>query len=596
MEGSKACMSFLGFTLLFSSVTCFFPRYSRFGISPDYGNEERLWFPPGAPFTPHQYGWNFPRRDNPHRPSPSGSPSSGTSSPGLHIRRVFGLLDESDTTKPKLEKSISTPELTPDVHLDKRIGDVEKLVNLVPTVIQETNNQQLQKLAAIISFKDLIANLGLVTENIKGSVRFVPSQSGRITSCRKHIEIMLKALEQDHLGLRERVWILGILKGIQPNLSAEDGKLLRTNFQEGSLSRGELELLLNQNKNLAASAINLWEQDSEHVEIDPGILEAMERVELFLKLDEYFKTKEANRTSPDFITVYNTLLQARCPIPEEILSFLIKSCQHQMENEGVPEGEIISLYHIMTHLQEHYQEVIDHLADKKIINPIFESRYASLRKDFEYQGKVKEDVKAFFGREHGDLYMENLVAPFIGWSKVDLKHYDYVLTSLKAYEDEMRKLNPQDHQKTSVYMANKKEVIAILTKAADHIEGAQKLMDPERPTSANNKVESVSKHIPQGTNKGGQEMKACPICLQEFLHERVLRLNCHETHVYHEHCIKPHIDKCQDQGPEKPFCPMCRKVVQTPIPRRGHIFWNSPRSTPELEPPIAPSSKIVDME
>ncbi|EGG10713.1 uncharacterized protein MELLADRAFT_103192 [Melampsora larici-populina 98AG31] len=523
-----------------------------------------------------------------NRPATLVSPGAEISRPSLKIPRVFGLLDKTGTITPQLEKSTTTSRTDSKIDWSERVKDAEALLKLAPTVTQKTKNQKLQKLAESTFFYDFIANLILMKENIGGSMRNFPSTCGGVSSCKQNIKSMLEVLEEDYLEFRERVWILGLLKGIQPKLSIQDGTLIHSSFQDGSLSRGEFELLLNQSANLAASAIQLWKEDGNQIEEDPMILESFERVELYLKLYEYLKATKSQKNSPEFITIYNTLCQASGPIPKENLLVLVKKCQLQMVHEDITEVEIIPIYHIMKHLQKHYKEVIKNLGDEIVIDPIFESMYASLKEDFEYQEKVQLDVKAFFGKGNGDLYMENLVAPFIGCSKVDLKHYDYVLNSLRAYEDELGKSNPQDAHKITRYIGDKQEIIRILSKASDHIEGAKeymnqhipaldnlsksdpeylhkttiytsndndaigavrkasdnidgarKLMKPESPTLANDHMDCDSNHVSQVENKGEDKEETCSICLQDFLDGQcLLKLDCSEKHLYHRECLE----------------------------------------------------------
>ncbi|KAH9814940.1 hypothetical protein DFH28DRAFT_286790 [Melampsora americana] len=475
-----------------------------------------------------------------HRPTNSVSPMAGISRPSLDISRIFGLLDQIDTIKPNKETSTLTSKTAsiPKVDPNESVKEVEKRLKLAPVVTQNTNNQKLKELAGSTLFEDFIADVILLNVNVGFSQKTFSSNSGEISQCKQKIKSILEVLEQDHLEFRERIWMLGILKSIQPSLSMKDGKILHVSFQQGSLCRGEFELFLNKNADLAASAINLWKQDKDHIETDSTILESVERVELFLKLYEYLQTTKSKKKSPKFITIYNTLLQASSPIPEEIISILMRKCQFQMVGD-IQESEIIAVYHIITHLQKHCKEVIESLDKKIIINPIFESVLASLRKDFEYQEKVKPDIKRFFGTENGDPYMENLVAPLIGWSKVDVTYYDYVLNSLKAYEYEQSKSKHQDTHNTAMYMINKKEVIGILSKASDYIRGAKKVMNQENSTISNDDMECDSKDVPQFEKKGEAEEVICSICLQDLINgQHILKLNCSEKHLYHQDCIQ----------------------------------------------------------
>ncbi|KAH9820323.1 hypothetical protein DFH28DRAFT_666411 [Melampsora americana] len=80
----------------------------------------------------------------------------------------------------------------------------------------------------------------------------------------------------------------------------------------------------------------------------------------------------------------------------------------------------------------------------------------------------------------------------------------------------------------------------------------------------------------------------CPICLVGFLHgQRVIKLRCHHTHIFHQNCMTRLLTTAQQQGLQF-RCPSCRSQIELPFPHEVHISWDSSSAQSILRSPLEP--------
>ncbi|EGG06049.1 uncharacterized protein MELLADRAFT_63721 [Melampsora larici-populina 98AG31] len=424
-----------------------------------------------------------------------GLPFAKNSNSRIDRLQVFSLSDKNYKFQPKGEipSSTSKSPIKTIFSMATRDSGFSIYVKLCTKLETTTTHQTVLLLAdAIFNLNCYIKFVMKETHDMTIPGDYIPALCLKGSLYQKTIEIALEVLQQDNLKLKERLWALGVLQELQKCLPLGELQPIREDVQEGAICRGILELSLIRGINLSPITVHSWMWTPAGGETNPLVLESLKRVELLLKLHEYLRITKGLQRTQEFTSIHDTLLQANFQNPEEALS-VFERCENHIINEASPQGEVICLYHVVNHIKKIKKPatmnsegdiIVGPLIDP-IMNAIFENMYKRFKGRFMYEEEVYALIQQYLNRGGGDLYMENLVTPFLGWSQVTIKHYEYVFTALKAQRRALININPELLKRhpfmLTTYQANEDDVIEILQRASKHIPGAKDFMKRKTP-------------------------------------------------------------------------------------------------------------------
>ncbi|KAH9812086.1 hypothetical protein DFH28DRAFT_415396 [Melampsora americana] len=497
-------------------------------------------------------------------------PSAKSSADRLERLQTFGPLDPDFQFRPEVELPVVHPMMIwKTITSLREVGGFKIYADMARKHLQKDLHSKLALLAAgVVSIDNYcrhIQSIGFTTITRYPQSLNIASLFCENSLYQQTMEFAIEVLEQGSLKLNERIWALGILRTLQAHLPKGKLRPLRTNVQEGFVCRGALELWLTKEMNLSIEAKQSWSTVAYDGAHNPLLAQALQRAELFVELQEYLGSTTKSDITREFISIYDALLKESCLIPENKLSKLIERCENHMVQENSPEGEVICTFHIINHLEKHNESVKPKSQSAKVI-------YKEFKKYFEHQEKLEPLIRKFLKEGAGDPYMENLVLPFIRvkWKKLTVKYYEYVLKSLKGFEYDLAHMDHETRQKypsMDDYQKSKIAVMEILEKASYGIEGARNVLNIDIPVAGSTEVEKQNE----------EELKSCIICWKDFFNgQKVVYAGCHHEHQFHHHCMENWVDSVTKNPYITPTCPLCRKVIQKPIPRSCHSFWHYP--------------------
>ncbi|KAH9818009.1 hypothetical protein DFH28DRAFT_1106231 [Melampsora americana] len=459
----------------------------------------------------------------------------------------------------------------------------------------EWNKQRVTKLDrwGEISWRidDISEPFGFVRSSLEAIIFGSPSLGN---SENKFIYHAIDLFEKEDLNIIQRIWMLGVLRILQDHSPTIKHPLLSNCIQEGPLCRAGLELSLTQSFDLFSQLEKALQNSKINEAFDP----CLQRVELLGRINKWKQEDSKVEKSEGFQMIYDTLLQADCPIKLTESVSLVNNCiTHMMRNTGSKE-EVKWTYGVLYHLYSSCKEVRD-VWKFNLGKPKLQAIQQSLSKQMKYQEVVKDAIESYLSTENSDPFISNLLLPFKEILPVTLKHYMYIID---CFEAQGKRTHPSqlkgywlDSSDYSRYTYSKAFVIDMLRKASPYIQDTQPYLKSRL------KIEDGKyKFIPlensniENHNKEGLE---CSISLNVFiLGEHCIKPNCNPKHIFHYKCLKTWTNgfakrlATTDHSNSHPNCPVCRTSIGPEFNTNQHIFWwedqNIHQNIPAVQPVI----------
>ncbi|KAH9811127.1 hypothetical protein DFH28DRAFT_1110593 [Melampsora americana] len=416
---------------------------------------------------------------------------------------------------------------------------------------------------------------------------------------------LLRYLQTDDLEENLRFLYLSVLRMFLDYLPISYLNVLRTDINQGPLSRAALELSLTKDFKDIAPLTKAAKTDV-HRETYPGWLEALHRVELldYIRQDQM----EASDLQPSdsIIKLHNGLMKEKFSLEKDALGMTkvcIEFLNEPKEIQNQKEWEYQSI--ILSHLVKFSPESRTYLKEKSSKSPLLEEIFQRIMRWKE----IRPVIDYFFATNEVDPYIASLLLPFGKYKPVTLAHYEYLMKVIESqvqaeeeayeaaqkeahakvekeahgeeHEEALNKVHPHDEAQEDPlrhYLPKSKErekyktqmnfTIKIFYDASVEIPDAKALLDSKLQWK-DNKYHLKIKPIPtmelESPGKPG-----CVICLSDYKPgERVIQLKWCDKHIYHEDCLKPYMIHSRGH----PSCPICREPIEKPIPIKQHVFW-----------------------
>ncbi|KAG0148485.1 hypothetical protein CROQUDRAFT_131866 [Cronartium quercuum f. sp. fusiforme G11] len=335
----------------------------------------------------------------------------------------------------------------------------------------------------------------------------------KLAKATKMVKITLETLRDDTLSKRERLYALCTLKYLHHHIQRHNGNPIRMDMRYGAISRGALELNLTKGFDIQKTVQEMWCGSLTSSELNPALLEALERADVVLRLREYaLSAKHAPLSQYYIIYMHDALLTAPAPLGEQSVDCFVSTFFGRISIGNFQDLDShVTNYFFRTVKKylscEHCKETLERAL---LWNPSTPHRSENAKI------LIQTDVNLFFSRSKVDPFFQKLLSPFTNLDKVNLSHYEQAFAAINADQLEhgqsgrefgLRNLTAWE------YLNQQNFLITILLRAAHEIK-------------VNTGIEFKAAR-PTTESSTESEQESCPICLEEYIEgKRVIQLNC----------------------------------------------------------------------
>ncbi|KAG0145140.1 hypothetical protein CROQUDRAFT_716270 [Cronartium quercuum f. sp. fusiforme G11] len=267
-------------------------------------------------------------------------------------------------------------------------------------------------------------------------------------------------LQNENLGLEARIWMLGCMRMLRGPI--HDLEKVRKNIKDGPLCRGAWELYLSEEFDSNLEARKIWgngiHDPGRNLEIiSLGILEVLERVNVFVKIRKYLQsTLEYSPTSP-FIHIHDTFIQEGSHVDKLTASSIALICAEHIRKEGLHNMELMATYRILHHLEKFNHERLKLFQISSNEHKTFMIAYQKA----EIQAEVEKITSGMAGRLN--LWIRDYLEPFSNLEQVKIFQFQQVL----------------DVMKSNTYLGDQDALFKILERASRYTNDAQLCLQRE---------------------------------------------------------------------------------------------------------------------
>ncbi|KAH9823350.1 hypothetical protein DFH28DRAFT_1092162 [Melampsora americana] len=413
----------------------------------------------------------------------------------------------------------------------------------------------------------------------------------------KTLLIAFETLQGDGLTAPERLWALRVSRLLQSYLPTGDIKPVRLNPNTGPVCRGALEIFLTE-------GMDLTHEIHDKINVVPAS-EALERVELVMKIKNHFEDFQNEDPTANFRKIYDSLLQIKSKSIKPDFFWLTLRCMQHMGVVNIPEKEKECVYHILCHISTFSQDsgnlLHGHLVQDNHLGGIFHS----MSERFKYQVDLRPRIKKYLLAEDSDPYIGNLLPPFIELSSVSLDHIKHVITSMNTQKYALKhgqaELYGLDPKKAHKYDEDYHFIFEVLYTATSHNKDTQNFIKSEieshdKSLHSNTVLsqdlpmensEPLSLPMENSKTLSFPVHDICPICLEDYSPgQRYVQL-CFHTHKLHAQCMDYLVLNAKETHKELQ-CPTCRGHINYPLAISQH------KIEPVTAPPINPIESSLE--
>lgn len=426
--------------------------------------------------------------------------------------------------------------------------------------------------------------------------------------------VLIERLQEANMTESIRIGSLAILWILLEDSPLWNFRLINTRMAEGALSRATLELSLTKGLDLLLEAKKVSTVSSIYTELNPYWLEGLRRGDVLEYIRRYCVKTPHIQPSDSLVTVHDALLQASCPMGEDISTMITSNCIKFLKEKDVIHNkeEWECHYNILAHLVKFIPSSRKELEEASKESTTFQAIFDKI---IRWLG-VRLEIESRLSSREPDPYITALLHPFLNLKPLGLNHYEYII---KAFESGFHakekaeiinqikgkaksKVNPKSgtqsqtkakeklklkSQKLVVqeetepvfeirhyipgksleYLEDQQFIFKILYTVSPDVFGSRELLDSRLERTG----DQYRLQFYQSTDIQTPSEERCHICFDEFLlGERVVSAECSDDHRYHYACLKK-LDKLEWH---KPSCPLCKRSIDLPLPIKNHVFWN----------------------
>ncbi|KAH9814300.1 hypothetical protein DFH28DRAFT_971186 [Melampsora americana] len=314
-----------------------------------------------------------------------------------------------------------------------------------------------------------------------------------------------------------------------------------------------------------------------------AITEALERVELIMKIKNYLVDYLGNHQSSQIMKICNGLLKISSSDDTKIVDSLTTDCMEDIVNDTVNE-DVEHVLLILAYLEKF------HKSARKLVESwsLPGKPFRKAQQGRECQAELQPYLQEYFKKEEKNLYIMRLLLPFEGPRLVDSAYVKDCLYRLNIQESALAAVKGDIYgvvTKEDKYCEDQDFFIQMMYKASPYIEGIKEYLERNvwkdeksghykflSPILLPDEDESV-----EATTVNDETHEGCAICLGGFLKgQAVAKLKCGNVpHKFHEHCLSNWI---VSSGGKDFDCPTCRNPTRAPLTIDQYILWGSPQA------------------
>ncbi|KAG0145643.1 hypothetical protein CROQUDRAFT_133637 [Cronartium quercuum f. sp. fusiforme G11] len=500
---------------------------------------------------------------------------TGTRNTGNHaLECVFtGVFNGFKTKGFSLERGIFKTE-------DSRLENLETFKPLNPKYKFKKHHKSE---AAGVDFEDFINDLGAlqktfqnvrtqaINEDVKILAKEVPQLEANLRGklgnevlaegyhSENVLYYALKALQNDNMPIRERIWALSVLKVAHDQLPSGEIEAINTDVKKGPIFRGTLELSLLRGfeQLLIEQSGIIWRKFNPEVQkIESELDDRLKIVEMFVKIKGLFKEHGNPPATKQFVKIHDQIYEESF-LNQKAKQNLAKRCMKHMNKESTSDLEILSSYLILENLAKD-DDQISEMISQKLNNKIdFKLAYHHSFAWFNHKMGLCNQSHALFNKLSIQIEAEELnsidsndhfkvaITPFTDLEAVKLQDFKNLIDLVRTKQD--------------VIYENKKLVLRILHDSSFYFEGAVEFLNGEMRWISVDEENLLLR--PKLVILNQETVSICPVCLERFLPEQeVVQLNCDPSHLMHKGCTMGLIVNSKVQ----PTCPVCRSFMCEP--------------------------------
>ncbi|KAH9811123.1 hypothetical protein DFH28DRAFT_932289 [Melampsora americana] len=254
------------------------------------------------------------------------------------------------------------------------------------------------------------------------------------------IDGLIQKLQAENLNESIRIGYLAFLWLFLENSPLWTLKVMNTDIKEGALCRATLELSLTKSTFNMAGACKYFDLISEakkvskvlniYSEINPPWLEGLRRGDVLEYIRRYRMEAPHIQPSASLVAVHDALLQASCPMEDNIAAEMTSNCIKFLNEGDVfrDREEWKCHYVILAHLIKFIPSSKQKMRQESKENVVFQAIFERMMR---WQ-VVRLEIESFLSSHEPDPHIRDILLPFLSLKPVTLEHYEYIITVFES--------------------------------------------------------------------------------------------------------------------------------------------------------------------